>query len=107
MFEQSTSTESYALLALRNFSYIWLVLTVASLASYWFVGGTSNAEWLRRVSAIIHAGIWVTYLSSTQLQSRIRARYLPVALAIAVIGSFIVQKVPIFLPLILMAEAQR
>ena len=97
MFERLIKTESDTLLALRSFSYIWCVLALITLGTYWFVNGASDIEWARRIGALIHAGVWAMYLSLTSLQSRMGAWYLPVALLIVIVGSFFVSVIPTFL----------
>ncbi len=95
MMESTTTGRSDIVIALRNFSYLWLILTVVSLISFWFI---SNAELepIRRIYAIVHAVIWAVYLSLPQLEQRLGSLYLPVALGIALFGLVIVQIVSVW-----------
>ena len=94
MMESTTTGRSDIVIALRNFSYLWLILSVVSLMSVWLI---SNAEFeaIRRIYTLVHAIIWALYLSLPKLERRLGSTYLPVALGLAVLGLFMVQIVSI------------
>ncbi|MDM8532453.1 histidine kinase [Anaerolineales bacterium HSG25] len=95
MMEPKTTGRSDIVVALRNFSYVWLILSVISLMSIWFF---SNAELesTRRIYTVVLAALWALYLSLPKLEQRLGATYLPIALGIAVFGLFIVQIVSVW-----------
>ena len=95
MIEKTRTGRSDIVVALRNFSYVWLIIMLASLMSAWFIGNT-ELEVLRRVHGIIHAAILALYLSLTKVEQRLGFLHLPVALGIAIFGLFIVHMLSIW-----------
>lgn len=85
---------SDVVVALRNFSYIWVVLAVVSFVNFWVIS-TSDVEPMRRTYAVVHAVIFALYLSLPKLEQRMGPLYLPVAFGIAVFGLLIVQIVSV------------
>ncbi|MEM7134332.1 MAG: sensor histidine kinase [Chloroflexota bacterium] len=94
MMEKTITSGSGIVVALRNFSYVWLVLCLASMMVFWFFG-SSEFELTRRTYGTIHAAILALYLSLSALEQRLGSAYLPAALGLAVLGLVIVQIISI------------